>query len=325
MNADNRVQPSKFPNTPWGMLPPRMDVLFVTGRQRTGAWLAEAFAADSASEVVLEVAVGLASGLARLREEIYDAVLISHEGEHLDALSLIEAMRGSGSEEQPVIVLGEQSEQQLSALCYEAGAEAYVCVNTTTTRALIWSVARAIERYRLLAENRRLRQAQQHQRDREQDEAARLLDQQRSIVAAAAQSTASPREPLEPISGPQLPETLSSDYRELLRTYVIMGSGNLGDEMERLTALLAAAEVTARQVMWLHLHVLEEMVRGLGNRSARHVLNRADILILEVVINLADRYRQNAASQEGPRRQLMLPGFRPPGARPASPESRRAA
>jgi hypothetical protein len=54
-----------LPVTPWGHLPPRMRVLFITGPHRTGGWLAEAFASDSASDVHLEEAVGIAAGLSR--------------------------------------------------------------------------------------------------------------------------------------------------------------------------------------------------------------------------------------------------------------------
>ena len=61
----------------------------------------------------------------------------------------------------------------------EADADAYVCVNTTTTRTLIWQVARAMERHELIAENRRLQQTQQHRLQLEHDEATRLLQQQR--------------------------------------------------------------------------------------------------------------------------------------------------
>jgi hypothetical protein len=41
----------------------------------------------------------------------------------------------------------------------------------------------------------------------------------------------------------------------------------------------------------LHVQVLEELVRGLGNRSARHVMTRADLLLVEILIHLAERYR----------------------------------
>jgi hypothetical protein len=64
--------------------------------------------------------------------------------------------------------------------------------------------------------------------------------------------------------------------------------------------------------MLLHLHVLEEMVRGLGSRSARHVMNRADMLVLEVMINLAQNYRERFLKRVHPPRQRLLPGFDSP-------------
>ena len=299
----------------WGSLPPRMRVLFVTGDQRTGAWLAEAFAADSASEVVLEESVGMAAGLARLREDVFDAVLISHEPGELDATELLEALRAGNGDEQPTVVLGEQSEQEMNALCYEVGADVYVCVNTTTTRALIWQVARSMERHRLIAENRRLLHEQRHRLQLEHEEATRLLEQQRGLIDDL-QKMCHRDEPDEngltpgtaPID-PALPEQLVMHYRELLRAYVIMGSGNLSEEMVRLAELLTSAGVTPQQAMHMHLHVLEQVIHGLGSRSARHVMNRADLLILEVMINLCGGYRQRYFRRLNPPEQMLLPGF----------------
>ena len=292
----------KLPTTPWGHLPPQIHTLFVTSAHRTGGWLADAFAADSASQVLLEECPGEVAGLARLRDDTFDSVLISHEPPDLDALELLDAIRGGGGDDQPVIVLGSQTEQEMAALCFEAGADAYACVDTSTTRALIWMVARAIERRRLLVENRRLSQAEEHRRDLEQDESHRLLEQQRAI--AVTTSASGKNLDLDP-----LPDQLVAHYRELLRTYVIMGSGNLADEMHLLADLLVAARVTGRRAMQLHVQVLEEMIQGLGSRSARHVMNRADMLVLEMMLDLSEGYRRQWFDHLHPPRQLQLPGF----------------
>ena len=90
-----------------------------------------------------------------------------------------------------------------------------------------------------------------------------------------------------------LPAALVSHYRELLRTYVIMGVGNLGGEMARLADMLATAKSPRNGLCNLHVAVLEELVQGLGTRSARHVMNRADLLALEVMGHLADGYRSD--------------------------------
>jgi len=317
---------NQLPTTPWGFLPPRMRTLFVAGRQRTGGWLADAFAADSATTVLLEESVGMADGLRRLREDSFDAVLISHEEHELDSLELLDGLRAGGGDEQPVVVLGTLSEQEMSALCYEAGADAYVCISTTTIRSLIWTVARAIERRRLMCDNRRLRQAESHRRKLEHDEATRLLAQQRAMLLGSQpldgelsengpsdsdgpRADGAERRAL-PLARP-LARSLAARYQELLRTYVIMGSGNLAEEMSQFVELLASSQVTAHQAMLLHLDVLDEMIQGLGHRSARHVMNRADMLILEMMVCLAEGYRLRLWEQLHPRRQRKFLEFEP--------------
>ncbi|MGQ9574819.1 MAG: hypothetical protein ACUVUC_05840 [Thermoguttaceae bacterium] len=305
-----------------------MRVLFLASRQRTGGWLAEAFAADSACEVILEEAAGSAAGLARLRDETFDAVLVSHEPGELDALELIEGYRAGGADE-PIVVLGNQSEQEMAALAFEVGADGYLCAHTATTRALIWLLARAIQRHQLIRENRRLNLAERQRLQREHEEAERLLAEQRALIcelealqnqAGASQSSSGLAD--KPPQGPDtqqapprlpvgLPAGLIDHYRELLRTYVIMGSGNLAAELRRLAGLLATAGVSAQQAMHLHLSVLEELVHGLGTRSTRHVMTRGDLLALEIMMHLAESYRRRYQERAFPPVQQWLPGFGP--------------
>jgi CheY-like chemotaxis protein len=310
-----------------------MKVLYITTLHRTGAWLAEAFAADSASKMVLEEVVGSTAGLARMRDEVFDAVLVSHEPGVLNALDLIEGMRAGGSEE-PMVVLGTAPAQTIDALCYEVGADDYCCVTETTVRGLLWKFARAIGHHQLIHENRRLLQAQRQRLQQEHHEAERLLDQQRALITdlevLGENSAHRPDEASPPVrvgltskglvpsaTSPaplELPEPLMNHYRDLLRAYVIMGAGNLGVEMAQLARLLANSGISAQRTMQLHVQVLEELVRSLGNRSARHVMNRADLLVLEVMGHLADSYRQRYHQRQRPPRQLLLPGFEDPRA-----------
>jgi DNA-binding NarL/FixJ family response regulator len=310
-----------LPATPWGSLPSSLRALWVTTPRRGGAWLAESFAGDSACQVALDEARGAAAGLERLREQAFDVVLISHAPGELDALALLDALRAGGAEE-PLVVLGDASPQEMEALCLEAGADAYVCVNTATTRTLLWIVARATERHALLRENRRLAQAERHRLHQEHREAERLLTQQRDLIRDAqagrddeagdandfdAGDCGPPtgrgvadigRRAASASDALPLAESLKDHYRELLRAHVIMGSGNLSGEMGALAELLAANNVTAPQTMQLHVQVLEEMVQGLGSRSSRHVMTRADLLVLEVLVHLAERYRLRCQSSE---------------------------
>jgi hypothetical protein len=305
-----------------------MKVLFVTTLHRTGGWLAEAFASDCATEIYLQEAIGVTTALSQLRDELFDAVLVSHEPRQLDALDLIEGLRAGGNEE-PMIILGNAPSSEMTALAYEVGADAYCCVAETTTRSLLWTFARAIERCQLIRENRRLVQVEQHRLAHEHQEAERLLVEQRALIAdleslrntrvgegesgrggdASFESPSLPLSPSPTLDCSELPDRLVTHYRELLRAYVVMGAGNLTDELASLAIFFADANVSAQRAMQVHVRVLEELIGSLGNRSARHVMNRADLLVLDLMAHLADGYRRRYHDRCHPARQLDLPGF----------------
>lgn len=318
---------------PFAGLPLRIKVLYITTLHRNGSWLHEAFAADGAAQVVLDEVVGVTAGLARLRDELFDVVLVSHDPGVLDAIEFVAGFRAGGNDE-PLIVLGSLTPQELDAVCYEAGADDYCCVAQTTVRGLLWKFARAIRRFNLGRENRRLIQAERQRLQQEHHEAERLLEQQRALItdlevlrdgrdadeepptvgvdACLAKSATRLYEPQL-----DLPTILVDHYREILRAYVIMGTGNLSEEMSSLAQLLAGSNISAQRTMQLHVQVLEELVEGLGNRSARHVMNRADLLALEVLGHLADGYRAQLYERRHPPRQQLLPGFEPMASRAA--------
>ncbi len=313
-------------------LPDRLKVLYVTTLHRSGEWLIEAFGSDSATRVTLEEGVGVTAGLGLLRDEVFDAVLVNHEPGLLDALDFVEALRTGGHDE-PMIVLGTDPPEAFQALAYEVGADAYCWIEQTTTRSLLWEVCRAIRRFELVRENRRLVEAQRQRLASEHVEAERLLSEQRALLAdlemLAGGETADadeprslrlPRERSEtcPLGVPQI-----NRYRDLLQAYVVMGAGNLSREIARLVDLFTLEGVSAHDAMQLHIEVLEGMIHGLGRRSARHVMNRADLLAMELMIHLADGYRQRWLDHEAPPVQQWLPGFTLGPSAPASDAGRR--
>ena len=290
-------------------------MLFITTAKRPGGWLAEAFAADCESEVELEEVAGSTAGLERLRNDPFDVVLLCHEPERLDALELIEATE-PGSPTNRLSSWGHKANKRWRPPCYEVGADGYICVNTTTTRTLSWVINRAVQRHALIRENRRLTQMERRRLQQEHDEASRLLSQQRALIEGL--KAIQDEEPALRLGSdfltknhfpPNLPRELVDHYRELLRTYVIMGAGNLGHELACLGRLLTRAGVTAKETMQLHLYVLQEMIRGLGTLSSRHVMNRADLLVLEIMMYLADDYRLRHDRYVNRPRQMVFEGF----------------
>ena len=76
-----------------------------------------------------------------------------------------------------------------------------------------------------------------------------------------------------------------------------MGSGSMANEIAETADQLVAASLSPPEALQLHLAAVESLVKGLGNRSARHVMARADLLAIELMTHLAHRSQRTA---EGP-------------------------
>jgi hypothetical protein len=59
-----------------------------------------------------------------------------------------------------------------------------------------------------------------------------------------------------------------------------------------------SASLPPPEALQLHLQCVESLVKGLGNRSARHVMSRADLLAIELMTHLA--HRSQRAAGPGP-------------------------
>jgi DNA-binding response OmpR family regulator len=310
-------------------LPVQLRVLSIAASSRPLGWLREGFACDEATRITLVEAVGPRDGVAHLREEVYDIVLVSHVPGELDAVELVDGLRAAGHEES-LVVLGTEPPGQFDAICYEAGADEYCCLSETTIRSLLWRFARASQHDQLRRENKRLVVAERQRLEREHAESEHLLRYQRDLLAEleSLEGQRASEEPLlegsqvAPLLGLRLVERAAADetlsreiaalqapYEELLQTAVMVGSSNLGPRLSELVRWFVGRHVGARQAMQLHVTVLEQMVRSMGSRSARHVMNRADLFALEVLGHLADAYQQRYHELRFPPVQQLLPGF----------------
>ena len=252
--------------------------------------------------------------LAILRDESFDCVLVSEGAREdvaspWDPLSLLQVIRASGYDDPLILITTSLNDERWIKVCRQE-CEVLLSSNLWESPALVPMIKRAMVRVELSRENHRLAIANHRRLVRDRDEAEHLLKQQRLIIAeleslaespldeaeqrAAVQSSPA-TEPLD-VGEPSfpLPEQFDSYYHELLRTYVIMGSGSLGTEISKLAELLSLAGLSPRDALQLHLERVESLIRGLGNRSARHVMARADLLALELMVHLGECYRKES-------------------------------
>ena len=222
-----------------------------------------------------------------------------------EAASLVKAIRASGCEDPLVLMAPRISDADWFDLSSEE-CELLQTARMWDSPALVSVLKRAILRSEQSRQSRRLEIAQTKRMARERDETEHLLSQQRRII-----DDLDARDGIEPTNVSRqamldcfgrvtpcrtsLPPEIRDYYQELLRTYVIMGSGNLGGEIAKLADLLAVAGCGPREALSLHLERVESLVGGLGNRSTRHILARADLLALELMIHLGESYRRRAS------------------------------
>lgn len=284
---------------------PPARVLVVTANGGA-APLAEALSRESSGELSLVEVLGSASAMHQLSEEAFAGIFVQHEPTKLDAVAFCEAARAAGHD-QALVVLGNASAAELDAACASAGAEAYVCLSHATAASL-WAITqRAINQASIARECRRLADAERRRLANDHDEAELLLAEQRRLVGQLETLTSpfadlgslssvdpSADEPFaKPDEATEAQTLVATEelYRELLQTYVIMGAGNLASEITALADRLVAEGFSGQAAIGLHVRVLEKVVVSLGTRSARHVMNRADLLLVELMVHLADGYR----------------------------------
>ena len=293
-------QPQERAKQGSAQLPGKLEVLLIgegTLAQPISQALDDVFRdlANGGCRVFLRHAASVTNGLALLRDQSFDVVLIAsgdsgtsmNEAPKPGSLpDIIDSIRTGCSPDQSVMVVGTGTRESLAVPCFECGADAYVDLTTTTTTDLVWQMARAAKRQRLIAENIRLKQNQQQQAQRQAEEALIRWKDQSALLEI--------RELENSVPAVEDTPNLRGYYREVLQTQIIMGSGQPSEELHRLCDLLVEEQVSAAQLMRLHLAVVHETIDELGDRCARHVMNRADGLAINLLMRLANGYQRQS-------------------------------
>lgn len=241
--------------------------------------------------------------LSLLRDESFDCLLVCADNAKerqsgTDSLDLIRGIRAGGCDD-PVVLVADGADDEMWSAGLDLNVDILVSDRGWDSPALVPCIRRAIDRGRLAHDNYHLAMADRRRMSRERDEADYLLGQQRLILTAlerfvadqsALSSAAHNGDSGTLRTAVPLPPEFDQYYQELLRTYVIMGAGDLGPEVAKLGDLLSQANFSPTEVLQFHLERVERLVRGLGNRSTRHVMARADLLALELMIHLGETY-----------------------------------
>jgi hypothetical protein len=253
--------------------------------------------------------------VSRLREEPFDCILIdvpatgSFVRDDNGPFGLIRALRTGGCEESIVLVGRLFADAEWTAAC-ESDCDIFVSTRAWDSPVLGSVIKRALLRGELVRENARLASTHNRRLVRDRDESEQLLAHQRQLIAeleALPTSSGERRSGARAAQAEPAPATedgpsheFAERYSGLLRSYVLMGSGSLASEIAELADCFVRASLSPPEALQIHLTCVEKLVKGLGNRSARHVVGRADLLAIELMTHLAHRSQRTTESGGAP-------------------------
>jgi hypothetical protein len=254
--------------------------------------------------------------VSRLREEPFDCILVdvpatgSFVRDDNGPFGLIRALRTGGCEE-PIVMVGRLFADAEWTAASEADCDVFVSARGWDSPVLGSIIKRALLRGELVRENARLSAAHNRRATRDRDESAQLLAHQRQLIAelealpsaSAQRGSGSPNRVDE--AAPDAAALRREEqnhgfvdrYSGLLRSYVLMGSGSLASEIGEMADCFVAASLPPPEALQIHLMCVEKLVKGLGNRSARHVVSRADLLAIELMTHLAHRSQRASVGE----------------------------
>ncbi len=308
------------------LLPPLLRLLCIGTDEPSWVNLTLQLDAEGCSEPQYRWVASSQAALTLLRDESFDCVFIgvdlkTHRVGQDVPLELLRSIRAGGCSD-PVILISSIVDDTWWNECHRHDCELLVTDKLWDSSAIVSLLKQAIFRSDLRQETHRLSIAQHRRLIRERDEAEHLLNQQRQILAELqllarqnekvvrgqhvthtdrADASASDIVESQPPAGAQFAEY----YAELLRSYVIMGSGSLAGEIAKFAEILVLTGLTPREAMQLHLQHVEELVRGLGSRSTRHVIARADLLALELMIHVGESIQRLNSGMSAEHREAL--------------------
>lgn len=236
----------------------------------------------------------------QLAEEAVDCILVINiagdpQRGGVDAISFCSAVRAAGNMD-ALLVLTDAASDTLWQTACETEAEICVGSGSWDLRTLLMLVDRAIRQRISARDAQRKTWADSQRLERERVDCTDLLRHQRQLLQDTSADQVASVEALPP-EFPQI-------YREVLRTYVMTAALSCGPEIKKLAQTFALAHLTPRQVLQLHLDQVELLVKGIGQRSARHIMDRANVLCLELMVLLCECMgEQNARTWWAWRRQ----------------------
>lgn len=262
-----------------------LHLLYVLGPRSPKGWLQQTLHQSSAHEIEVRETPLLPTALECLRESAFDVVVIDQDASERSPREVVTALQSGTSELQPIVVFAAGTDRTRATVYLEAGASCYCSLGNTTAQELVWQLHDVRQQSQIAGEQKQLSDWRTRHEAKQHDEILKLLAEQRSIFGFAdrlrSESTIDDAAPCF--------EELRRSCADLLQAYVVMGRGQLANEVRHLASQLHDDQVSLPRLLQCYAAALTDLVQHRGARSARHVFDRGNLLLLDVLLQWADR------------------------------------
>ena len=264
----------------------RLSLLYLAGAESPPDWLSRALSAEpDGNDFHITEVMSLAAMLEQLRDAPYDVCLVDEDASDRAASELIGAIRSGANQHQAVIVLSDRDTRQHAAKYLAAGAAAYLSIPRTTSAELICHLRRAEATASTALERDRL-QGWWAQRGRQDQQSIQNLlhDEQTLVKTWQERWQAPPPRTLAEVDD-AITQQLRPACRDLLEAYLLLGREDLADDVRSFAILLRDTELPLACLLEDYLFALSSLATDRGVRSARHVVDRGHLLLLEILLS----------------------------------------
>lgn len=235
----------------------------------------------------------LSAALRRLEKEEFDVVLLDLSLPDSQGLETVLAVRKQ-SPQVPVVVLTGLDDEQSYVKALHMGAQDYLVKGTATGETLRRTIRYAVERRKIMADLKNLR-------ENGQDNESNL----KCAVAAFRQMVDGKTTPFndeidQPLSErkPRFLEDIAEFYADLLEDYVGNGGPqSIQPRMAHLVQRLGEESAGARDVVEIHIQALKRMLDKGSLSGPKSLAIGAQVFAVEVLGRLLTQYKRHNLAQ----------------------------
>lgn len=227
----------------------------------------------------------LSKGIERLKEETFNVVLLDL---NLPDMQGIESLTKLYEEKKdlPIIVITGLEDEYLAKMAMRQGAQDYLIKGQINNNLLVRSIHYAIERHWLMEELEKARKREQEERDR----AEAVRNYQHYVAMSEGEGIDQALGEVTPL------------YREIVFQYVRairIKENRPSSRVRKFAQRLAKKNFRARDIVRLHLRVLNQFSQRAMPSEEREFSNHARLALVELMGNIMDIYMsRNVNSNE---------------------------